>query len=140
MNFSTGYTAIQIAPQAIYQLNPMLGIGAGLNASYVKRNFNRSNGFNDPLDFSSSILGGSVIGIFQPIREIQLSSDFELLNVNRNFEDDQFLDDNYWVPALFIGAGYANGPLVIGVRYDVLYDEDRSVYRNGLQPFVRVLF
>ena len=140
LNFSTGYTAVQIAPQAIYQVNPYVGVGVGLNGSYVKRNFDNRNGFNDGLDFTSTILGGSLIGIFQPIREIQLSSDFEILNVNRNFEDDQFLDDNYWVPALFLGAGYSNGPIVIGVRYDVLFDEDRSVYRNGLQPFVRVLF
>ena len=141
LNFSTGYTAIQIAPQAVYQVNPFVGVGLGLNGSYVKRNFDRDNRFpDDNLDFTSTILGGSVIGIFQPIREIQLSSDFELLNVNQNFEDSQFQDDNYWVPALFLGAGYSSGPVVFGVRYDVLFDDDRSVYRNGLQPFVRVLF
>lgn len=140
LNFSNGFTAIQLAPQAIYQVNPFVGIGAGLNGSYVKRNFDRRDGFNDGLDFTSTIIGGSVIGIFQPLREIQLSSDFEVLNVNRDFEDDQFIDDNFWVPALYLGAGYANGPVVIGVRYDVLFNENRSVFRNGLQPFVRVLF
>ena len=141
LNFSTGYTAIQIAPQAVYQVNPFVGVGVGLNGSYVKRNFDRNDRFvGDNLDFTSTILGGSLIGIFQPIREIQLSSDFELLNVNQNFEDSQFQDDNYWVPALFLGAGYVTGAVTIGARYDVLFDEDRSIYRNGIQPFVRVLF
>jgi len=140
LNFSTGYTAVQIAPQAIYQVNPYVGLGLGLNGSYVKRNFDNRNRFNDNLDFTSTILGGSVIGIAQPIPEIQLSTDFELLNVNRDFEDNSFRDDNYWVPALFLGAGYTNGPVTIGARYDVLFDENRSVYRNGIQPFVRVLF
>ncbi|WP_194851352.1 alpha-ketoglutarate decarboxylase [Nonlabens antarcticus] len=141
VSFGTGYTAIQLAPQAIYQVNPFIGVGLGLNGSYVKRNFDRRDGFaNDNLDYSSTILGGSIIGIANPIREIQLSADFEYLNVNQNFEDPQFRDDNYWVPALFLGAGYVNGPVTIGVRYDVLYDDGRSIYRNGLQPFVRVLF
>ena len=141
LSFSTGYTAIQLAPQAIYQVNPFVGVGLGLNGSYIKRNFNNRNGFsNENLDFSSTILGGSIIGIANPIREIQLSADFEYLNVNQNFEDPQFRDDNYWVPALFLGAGYVNGPITIGARYDVLYDDGRSIYRNGIQPFVRVLF
>ncbi len=140
LNFSTGYTAIQLAPQAIYQVNPYVGIGAGLTGSYVDRNFDNRNGFNDNLDFTSLILGGSIIGIAQPIPEIQISADFEYLNINQNFEDDRFIDDNYWVPALFLGAGYSNGPIVIGARFDVLFDDDRSIYRNGLQPFVRVLF
>lgn len=141
LSFGSGYTAIQLAPQAIYQVNPYVGIGLGLNGSYVKRNFDRDNRFpNDNLDFSSTILGGSIIGVANPIREIQLSADFEYLNVNQNFEDPQFRDDNYWVPALFLGAGYVNGPITIGARYDVLYDDGRSIYRNGIQPFVRVLF
>ena len=141
LSFGTGYTALQLAPQAVYQVNPIVGIGLGLNGSYVKRNFDRNNGFaSDNLDYSSTILGGSLIGIVQPIPEVQLSTDFEYLNLNRDFEDAAFQDDNYWVPALFLGAGYATGPVVFGARYDVLYNEGRSIYRNGIQPFVRVLF
>ncbi len=140
LNFSTGYTAIQVAPQAIYQVNPYVGVGAGLTGSYVNRNFDNRNGFNDNLDFTSTILGGSIIGIAQPIPEIQISADFEYLNINQRFDNPNIRDDNYWVPALFLGAGYANGPVVIGARFDVLFDDDRSIYRNGLQPFVRLLF
>jgi hypothetical protein len=141
LSFATGYTAIQLSPQKIYQVNPYVGVGLGLNGSYVKRNFDRRNGFaNDNLDFSSTILGGSIIGIANPIREIQLSADFEYLNVNQDFEDPIFRDENYWVPALFLGAGYVNGAVTIGARYDVLYNDGRSLYRNGIQPFVRVLF
>ncbi|AZQ42935.1 alpha-ketoglutarate decarboxylase [Nonlabens ponticola] len=135
LNFSNGYKAVQLAPQAIYQVNPQVGVGVGLNGSYVKRNFNGDN-----RDFSSTILGGSLISIYQPIEFIQVSTDFELLHVNQNFEDDVFRDENYWVPALFLGAGYATGNVVFGARYDLLYNEGRSIYRNGLQPFVRVLF
>jgi hypothetical protein len=134
-NFGNNFTSVIVAPQAIYKVQDNLGIGLGLNYSYSRLNT------GDPriLDNSSNILGGGVIGIFNPIDFLQASFDFEMLNVNRNF-DNARLDDNYWVPALFLGAGYRQGNFVIGARYDVLYDRDRSVYNNGLQPFVRVLF
>lgn len=136
LNFGNRFTNIVVAPQAIYQVSPQVGLGAGLNFSYIKQNFN--DGFSP--DFSSTLLGGSIIAIANPIEEIQLSMDLEYLNVNRNFEDPIFRDDNYWVPALFIGAGYRQQGFVIGARYDVLFNEGRSVFNNGIQPFVRVLF
>lgn len=134
-NFGNDFTSVIVAPQAIYKVQDNLGVGLGLNYSYSRLNT------NDPriLDYSSNILGGGVIGIFNPIDYLQASFDFEMLNVNRNF-DNARLDDNYWVPALFLGAGYRQGNFVIGARYDVLYDNERSVYNNGIQPFVRVLF
>lgn len=141
LNFSTGYTAVQVAPQALYQVNPFVGVGVGLNGSYINRNFDRRNNFvNINQDFSSTILGGSVIGLFQPIREIQLSTEFEYLNINQDFDDPSIGDRKYWVPAFFVGAGYVTGPVTIGARYDLLFNEGRSLYRNGIQPFVRVFF
>lgn len=121
-----------IAPSAIYQFNPNVGLGIGLNASY----FERKN------LFKSTVLGGSIIGLFNPISEIQISSEFEQLNVNRNY-DETFVtnpDDNYWYSALFLGAGYRSGNFTIGIRYDVLYDEDKSIYADPWMPFIRVYF
>lgn len=134
-NFGNDFTSVIVAPQAIYRVQENIGIGLGLNYSYSRLNT------DDPriLDYSSNILGGGVIGIFNPIDFVQASFDFEMLNVNRNFDNSR-LDDNYWVPALFLGGGYRQGNFVIGARYDVLYDSERSVYNNGIQPFVRVLF
>ncbi len=136
LNFGNRFTNIVVAPQAIYLITPEIGVGAGLNYSYIKQNFN--DGFT--ADFTSTLLGGSLIAIANPIPELQISMDFEYLNVNRNFKDPIFTDDNYWVPALFLGAGYRQNNFVIGARYDVLFNEGRSVYNNGIQPFVRVLF
>ncbi len=127
------FTNLIVAPQAIYQVNPNLGIGAGLNYSYVERDF------NDGGDFKSNIAGFNVIGIGNPIDFLQVSADFEYLNVNQNFDNRAF-DREYWVPALFLGAGYRQGNFVIGARYDVLFNDSRSVYQQGIQPFVRVLF
>jgi len=132
-NFGNNFSSVLIAPQAIYGVNEDLGVGLGLNYSYSERDLNRFD------DFTSTIAGGSVIAIANPIDFLQVSADFEYLNVNRNFRDNR-LNDNYWVPALFLGAGYRQDNFVIGARYDVLFNERRSVFQNGLQPFVRVLF
>jgi hypothetical protein len=125
---------ITLAPNAIYQFNPYVGAGIGLNGIYA--------GEKDV--YKATVLGGSVLGVFNPIREIQLSSEFEMLNVNRNYEENfeavGYEDENYWYPALFLGAGYNAGFMVIGFRYDVLYDGDRSIYGNAFMPFIRVSF
>ncbi len=131
---STGsnFFSATLAPNAIYQFNNQLGLGIGLNATY-----NRQKNA-----YKSTIFGGSIIGIYNPINEIQLSSEFEALNVNRKFEGDlsNLEDDNYLYPAVFLGAGYRTNNVTFGIRYDVLYDEDKSIYANAWMPFVRVLF
>ncbi|MBT8273653.1 MAG: alpha-ketoglutarate decarboxylase, partial [Bacteroidia bacterium] len=67
---------------------------------------------------------------------------FEQLHVNRNFDENfvSNLDDTYWYPALFLGAGYRTGNVTVGIRYDVLYDEDKSIYADPWIPFIRVYF
>lgn len=132
LSFGDGYFSGTLAPSAIYQFNDQFATGLGLNASYSKQ--------NDL--YKSTVLGASLIALFNPIREIQLSSEFEELHVNRNF-DENFVsnaDDNYWYPALFLGAGYKTGNVIFGVRYDVLYKEEKSVYADPWMPFVRVYF
>lgn len=131
LGFGDGYFSGTIAPSAIYQFDQKFSLGVGLNASYYKRNNL----------YKSTVLGGSIIGLFNPVREIQLSSEFEQLNVNRKFENNLNLQDtNYWYPALFLGAGYRNGNFTIGIRYDVLYDDDKSIYADPWMPFIRVYF
>ncbi|WP_405369924.1 alpha-ketoglutarate decarboxylase [Nonlabens sp. Asnod2-A12] len=135
-NFGNSYTSILIAPQAIYQVNQFVGLGAGLNYSYSEFDPNSNSSVQG---YKSNIAGVSLIAIAQPLDFLQVSGDFEYLHVNRNFDNPAF-DDTYWVPALFLGAGYQQGNFVIGARYDVLYNDRKSVYQNGIQPFVRVLF
>lgn len=127
-----GFFSATLAPNAIYQFNRKYGLGVGLNGTY-----NRQKNV-----YKSTIFGGSVIGLYNPIPEIQLSTEFEALNVNRKFEGafSNNQDDNYWYPALFIGAGYRTNNITFGIRFDVLYDDNKSIYANSWMPFVRVLF
>jgi len=130
LSFGDGYFSGSIAPSALYDFNPQFSMGIGLNGSYSSR----KNVFN------ATVLGGSLIGLFNPIDAIQISAEFEELHVNRNFDDPIFVDDNYWYPALFLGAGYRTNNITIGLRYDLLYEDNKSIYANAWSPFFRVYF
>ena len=131
LSFGNGFFSGTLAPSAIYQFNPQVAVGLGLSGTY-----NTSKDF-----YKSSIIGGSLISIFNPIREVQLSAEFEELNVSRKWDNRTgFKDENYWYPALFLGAGFNSGPVTVGIRYDVLYDRNKSIYADAWIPFVRVYF
>ena len=132
LNFGDGFFSGAIAPNAIYRFNTYVSAGVGLNLQYSSQ--------RDA--FKSTVLGASVLGLFNPYRELQVSTEFEQLHVSRNF-DEQFvsnIDDDYWYPALFLGLGYRNGNVTFGIRYDVLYDEDKSIQNQAWMPFVRFWF
>ncbi len=130
-SFSNGFFSATLAPSAIYEVNEQFAVGVGLNGTYSsEKDFYRS-----------TILGGSILTLYNVIPELQLSAEFEELNVSRNYEDRLNLeDDNYWYPALFLGAGFRSNNITFGIRYDVLYDEDQSIYADPWAPFVRVYF
>lgn len=131
LSFGDGFFSGTLAPSAIYEFNPQFALGVGLNGTY--------NSFKN--NYKSTIFGGSLIGLYNPIRELQVSAEFEELNVSRKWEDNLGIEDqNYWYPALFVGLGYGNQNFTVGIRYDVLYDRDKSIYANAWMPFVRVFF
>jgi hypothetical protein len=128
LNFSSGYTDIFLAPSGIYNLNPIVALGAGLNLNYVSsKNY-----------YTSSVYGISSIVLINPIPEIQLSV---VLNESRvNYQEKGFskYSENYWDTSLILGAGYRTGNVTIGIGYNVLqndrYDSEPFV------PFVRAYF
>ncbi|WP_256928792.1 MULTISPECIES: alpha-ketoglutarate decarboxylase [Winogradskyella] len=132
LNFGDGFFSGSIAPNALYRFNPYLATGIGLNYSYSSQKD----------IFKSTVLGGSIIGLVNPYREVQISAEFEQLHVSRNFDSNFVtnLDEDYWYPALFLGAGYSSGNVTIGIRYDVLYNKDKSIYNEAWMPFVRFTF
>lgn len=129
LSFGDGYFSGTLAPSAIYQFNSQFAAGLALNGTYANLK-NR---------YSATILGGSIISLYNIISEIQLSAEFEQLNVNRKYELDNHRE-KYWNPALFLGVGFRAHSITLGVRYDVLFDSDKSVYANAFSPFVRIYF
>lgn len=131
MSFGNGFFSGTLAPSAIYQFNPQFAAGVALTGTYNSQK-NRYN---------STILGGSVLALYNVIPEIQFSAEFEELNVTRNYKYDGLnYRENYWYPALFVGVGFHSRHVTVGIRYDVLYKNQKSIYADAFVPFVRVYF
>ena len=130
LNFTNGYFSGFVAPKAIYDFNRFTSAGVGLAGSY-----------NNTSRYSSYTAGASVLGLLRPFNPLQLSAEFEEHYVSRDLKlDGANISDSYWYPALFLGLGYTTGPVTVGVRYDVLYDSEKSIYASAFMPFVSIFF
>ncbi len=125
IGFANNATVLGLSPSAIYNITDKFSTGVGVSYLYSKYK-NSSNAVN--------AYGGSLISLYKPMQGLQLSAEYEQTKVTYgNLSRD--------VPALFLGAGYNLGRnLAAGLRYDVLYDEHKSLYASALTPFVRVYF
>ena len=130
ISFGNGYFSGTISPSAIYDFNRYFSVGPSLQFSYQSGEF-----------FNSTLYGGSLITLFNPVSEIQLSAELEQLRVNQTIElEGGNVEDNFWNTALFVGAGFRTGQVTIGVKYNVLYKEDEDIYPTAWSPFVRFYF
>jgi hypothetical protein len=139
LGFGSGYTDVTLAPGAIYQFNNYIAMGAGLQGTYVhQRDY-----------YDAYIYGGSLVTLFNPIPQVQLSAELEQLRVNLDVDERftdrystnlNYSDRNFWNTALFFGVGYQMEHVTIGLRYNVLYNKKDLVYSDALMPFVRVYF
>ena len=128
LSIGSGFTNIVVAPSMIYDVNQYFSAGAGLQGSYVKWQNN----------FESFIYGASIIGLVNPIEQLQLSAELEQLRVNTTYPDN--FKDNFWNTALLLGVGYRTDNVTVGVRYNVLFKARNNVYNEAFMPFVRVYF
>ncbi len=131
LGIGSGYTNISLAPSAIYNFNKYFSAGVALQGSFVSsKNY-----------FNSLHYGASLITLFNPIEEVQLSVELEQLRVNNEYKYTGLnYKDNFWNTGLFLGGGYRTGNVTIGVRYNVLFNNNKNVYNEALMPFVRVYF
>jgi len=129
LSIGNSYTTIGVSPSAIYEVSDQFAAGIGASYLYSKHKLN---------DIKYNVYGASVLGLYNPIKEFQLSTEFEELNVNENYAG---VKNSYWLPAWYLGVAYSMGRHVaVGIRYDVLFDEDKSIYDSAFTPFVRVYF
>lgn len=130
LTFSNNLFNAHLAPKAVYDFNRYFSAGIGVAGSYT-----------DASRYSAFTIGGSTIGLFRPIPVLQTSAELEQNYVSKNLEwEGSNLKDSYWYPALFLGLGYTTGPVTVGLKYDVLYDDQKSIYGNALMPFVSIYF
>jgi long-subunit fatty acid transport protein len=128
MSFGT-QTTIGISPSAVYGFDNGFSLGAGLAYTY------REIG-----SVTTNVYGGSLISLYQiPKVGVQLSGEFEQsFAKQKNGANSSIFNSNF--PALYLGAAYNKGRFAIGFRYDVLYDENKSVYASPFSPIVRFYF
>lgn len=131
LSIGNNFTNITIAPSAVYNFNDYFALGTGVQYSYFKENNS----------YTSNIYGASLIGLFSPIEEIQLSLEVEQINVNNKYLDlgDNFRN-SFWNTGLFLGVGYQQDNVTVGGRINVLYDANKDIYGSAFMPFVRVFF
>jgi len=131
LSFGSGYTDITVSPSAIYNINSIVAVGTSLQFGYVSsKNY-----------YTSTMYGASLIGLVSPIPQIQLSAELEEVNVDTKYKYvDGNISDNFWNTALYLGAGYRSGNVVIGARFDVLFNENKGYYSDAFMPFVRAYF
>lgn len=132
LNFGSGFTDVSISPSAIYNVNPYFALGGSLQFGYI----------NVKNNYETFTYGGSLIGLVNPIPQIQLSAELEQLRFNTNYKPffGNLASDNFWNTALYLGAGYRSNNVTFGVRYNVLHDDNKSIYSEPFMPFVRVFF
>ena len=125
LNITNNASSFGIAPSAIYNFNDKFS--SGVSVSYLHTKFkNLSSAYNS--------YGGSILSLYNPFKGLQLSSEYE-----QNFVTYDNLSRE--IPALFFGVGYTyERNVAVGLRYDVLYDDTKSLYPSALTPFIRVYF
>lgn len=128
LGLSSGYTDILLAPSAIYNFNPTVALGAGVNLNYV----------NSRNDFSSFVYGISTIVLVNPIPEIQLSVELNQSRIQYKEKGFSNYSDSYWDTSLILGAGYRTGNVTIGIGFNVL--ENGNYDTASFVPFVRAYF
>ncbi|WGH75814.1 hypothetical protein P8625_01225 [Tenacibaculum tangerinum] len=120
-------TTISISPMAVYDFNEGFSLGAGINYTYTDNDFGSAN-----------IYGGNLLSMYNaPFINLQFSGEYEHLFVNQSTGD---FNRNWDVPALYFGVAYRTGFASIGVRYDVLHSNTKSVYASPISPIIRVFF
>lgn len=127
LGFGNNTTTFAISPTAIYDFNEKVSLGVSVGYQYSKQN-----------DFKSNVYNIGILSLYNPFEGIQLSLEFDQLFINQRFGLDTY---SYTVPSLNVGAAYrVSRNVSFGVRYDVLYDETKSVFASPISPIVRIFF
>lgn len=129
LSFGNAYTAVGVSPSVVYDISDQWASGIGATYLYVNDKFHKMN---------YNVVGGSALVLFNPIKQIQLNTEFEYLHIKKNYTIE---NDQYWLPAWYIGVGYNIGKRgSMGVRYDVLWDKEKSIYNDALTPYFKFYF
>lgn len=131
LNF-VGGTSLSLSPNVNYLVSEKVSIGVGLQGNYIS--------IKDVQ--STTTIGGNIIAQYMPVRILTTLLEFSQLNVSTKRETlAGEVKDDFWESALFVGAGLnVSRNISLGIKYNLLYDSDESVYTSPILPFVNVNF
>ena len=130
LNF-VGATNISLSPNLIYRASDKINLGFGLQGSYAAvKDLQKTTTF-----------GFNAVSIYTPTKKISMLLELVQLNVTTKIETPIEDKNSYWDTALFVGAGInITNKFTIGAKYNLLYNEDESVYTSPVVPFVNIIF
>lgn len=127
LNFgNNGYFGFNVAPSIGYMLAPNLETGITVGYQYSKNDFYKSNLFSGGPYANYHIIPGLFArGHYEYFSGTQTITS---TNEKRDFDES----------ALWLGGGYqSRGPvrLQVGLMYNVLHDDDKSIFSSPIRPF-----
>ncbi|MBC7000042.1 hypothetical protein [Cytophaga sp. FL35] len=127
-----GGTNIGLSPNLMYAVSDKVSFGAGLQGNYTA--------IKDVQ--STTTFGINLLTQYSPVKKLITLVEFAELNVNTKQETlNGDIKDSFWESILFVGAGLnVTNKIALGVKYNVLYKEDESVYTSPIIPFVNITF
>lgn len=127
LNFGNNNTSLALTPTALYEFNDEFSLGTGIGYRYTKIG-----------DVKNNVYSISALALYNPIQQLQISTELEQLFVNRKIGS---FSDSYNYPSLNLGIAYRIGRFSsIGISYDVLYKENESIYSSPITPIIRIFF
>ena len=129
LSFWDDQTSILLAPKAYYNVSPQFFTGFGV--TYIYSDFD-----SGLVDYKSNSFGGSVMAGVRPIPYLQFDMEYEGLQTSRS----GLIKEDFWNNALYLGLSFVSGKVSFGFRYDVLYDDKRSLYASAFNPVVGFYF
>ena len=118
------------SPGLTYALKPRWHVGTGLLYTYYS--YRRAQ-----TSVRANLYGFNVLTFWLPTDHVETSFEFrrEYLKIKAG---KKLSSRN--APALLAGIAYRTRHMAVGLRYDILFREGRSLRRNPAEPFVRIYF
>ncbi|MCK0131802.1 hypothetical protein MWU59_09830 [Flavobacteriaceae bacterium F08102] len=124
--FGNHQTTLAISPSAIYPISQRLHTGIVTSYLYSKQ-----------YDLKSNVYGISALSLYHPFEQLQLSAEFGQLFITQKLGIDK---TKYDYPVLNLGVAYRIGFFSTGLQFDVLYNEDTSIFASPISPIIRFYF
>lgn len=130
LNFgNNGYFGARISPSVGYYLGGGLEVGATAGYSYTKDD-----------DYKQNLFSVGAYTNYFVIPQFFARAHYEhYMGEQENKHTSQTFDIDE--DALWLGGGYENGGMIryrVGIMYNVLYDEDDSIFSNAVMPFAGI--